>query len=157
MSKSQCGVGWHVSRTARVHVLTQFKSTHLLAHLLTYSLTHLLTFFLTCQLAHLLTCLTPSRGRLGLALLAKVHAKVYQSSLSYCRPPERASSVSVSVCPCITFFGLLFLRTPCETIVTQTDLNRNANSVLGRACARSSTLYTQRHTPRLHRLLDTQA
>ena len=43
--------------------------------------------------------------------------------------------------------------TPCETIVTQTVTNRNANSVLGRACARSSTLYTQRHTPRLHRLM----
>ena len=46
---------------------------------------------------------------------------------------------------------------PCDTIVTQMPSNRNATSVLGRACARSSTLYTQRHTPRLHRLLDTQA
>ena len=40
-------------------------------------------------------------------------------------------------------------RAPCETIVTKTDPNRNANGVLGPACARSSTLYTQRHTPRL--------
>ena len=49
------------------------------------------------------------------------------------------------------------LLSPCDAIVTQMPSNRNATSVLGRACARSSTLYTQRHTPRLHRLLDTQA
>ena len=46
---------------------------------------------------------------------------------------------------------------PCDVNSWEKDLNRNPTSVLGRACARSSTLYTQRHTPRLHRLLDTQA
>ena len=49
------------------------------------------------------------------------------------------------------------LLPPCEVFRRGNDTNRNAGSVLGRACARSSTLYTQRHTPRLHRLLDTQA
>ena len=67
----------------------------------------------------------------------------------------KPASKKAAMCPLVT--SAVDEGTPCEVFRRGKDLNRNATSVLGPACARSSTLYTQRHTPRLHRLLDTQA